>query len=151
MIIINGVVSIGKPTIKVTKLSDGTVYREGETPELDPREKINVNVTIPNSQVTTNFSAIYKYSSNGLQYGWKLDKDGTITTGGTGTNCKIDITADDAVDTLNIKNANGNTLPSWMYINLNSTGDNNTVGSNVPHLTWHGNSKKDNHGGRPVH
>lgn len=106
-IIINGVVSIGKPTITVTRISNGDVFGDGDTPELDPREKINVNVTIPKSQVTTNFSAIYKYSSNGLQYGWKLYKDDVETTGGTGTNCEIGLYVDHGNDTLNIKSATG--------------------------------------------
>lgn len=103
-IAIYGAVSIGAPTITVTK-TDGKPVSKNQ--ELDPREKINVNVTIPKSQVTTNFSAVYKYSSNGLQYGWKLDKDGVITTGGTGTNCEIGLTVNSENDTLNIKSADG--------------------------------------------
>ena len=103
-IIINGAVSIGAPTITVTK-TDGTPVSKNQ--ELDPREKINVKVTIPNSQVTPNFSAVYKYSGNYLKYGWKLDKDGIITTGGTGTDCEIGLYVETGNDTLNIKTANG--------------------------------------------
>lgn len=104
-ITINGAISIGAPTITVTK-TDGTPVSKNQ--ELDPREKINVKVTIPKSQITTNYTAIYKYSAGkSLQYGWKLDKDGTITTGGTGSNCEIGLDVESEDDTLNIKSATG--------------------------------------------
>lgn len=101
---ISGAISIGAPTITVTK-TDGTNVEKNQ--QLDPRDKINVNVTIPKTQVTTNFSAVYKYSGNYLKYGWKLDKDGTITTGKSGSNCEIGINVVSENDALNIKTATG--------------------------------------------
>ena len=86
----NFTVSIGEPKIKVTKLSDGTVYNEGETPEFNPADTLDIEITLNDSTITplTPKNAYYQPNGTDLCFGWKLYKSGTeLSSGDNKTIC----------------------------------------------------------------
>lgn len=86
-----GAVSFGNPTIKVTT-KNGTVYKEGDTPVLDPSDELDIEITLPKSTIS---SASYNVDVSGLTYGWKLHQNNNDTFGGPTDPCdNIELTID---------------------------------------------------------
>lgn len=93
-----GVVTFGNPSISVTK-SDGTPL--SSPAELDPSDKLNITITLPQQSTISTPTAYYtpNSSANQLKYGWKLIQNGVETTGTQTDTCNIELKYTNESDT----------------------------------------------------
>lgn len=88
-----GVVSFGNPTIYVEKEENGSWKEITSGAVLDPSDKLNITITLPQQSTISTPTAYYtpNASANQLKYGWKLLQNGVETTGEPTDTCNIEL------------------------------------------------------------